>query len=113
MQKIQDFIGLEGLNNDDFVSAGTDVLCVGDIIHGLKCDAVMASSRQASSQEAAKAILSNPVLAIGIVLLARLDRMHYDMLENQNITHQLLQELINKTSADESVLDKPSDLSGV
>lgn len=97
MQIIQEFVGLQGLSNDDFVSAGTDVLCVGDIIHGFTSESGVASTHQVTSQNAAKAILSNPVLAVGIVLLARLERIHYDLLENQNITHQLLQKMGEST----------------
>ncbi len=113
MEKIQDFVGLEGLNDDDFVSAGTDVFCVGDIIHGFKSDAGMTSPHQVTSQEAAKAVVSSPVLAIGIVLLARFERLHYDMMENQNKTHQLLEALLNKTNSNGGVLNGSDELSGL
>lgn len=98
MDALKEFIGLDGLTDDDVASAAADILCVGDIIHGFENPKSVPIGYKVSSQEASEAILENPVLAVGIVLLARLDRLHYDYLESQKTTHLLLQDAIEGIS---------------
>ena len=94
MGAIKEFIGLAGLTKDDFVSAATDILCTGDIIHGFKNPQSVPLGREVSNQEASEAVIKNPTLAFSIVLSARFERMHYDYLESQKTTHLLLQDVI-------------------
>ena len=94
MDALKEFVGLDGLTNDDLVSAATDILCTGDIIHGFKNPQSVPLGREVSNQEASEAVIKNPTLAFSIVLSARLERMHYDYLESQKTTHLLLQDVI-------------------
>ena len=94
MGAIKEFIGLAGLTKDDFVSAATDILCTGDIIHDLNNTQGIARGETVSYKQASEAVFKNPILAIGNVLLARLASWHHDYLESQNTTHLLLQDAI-------------------
>ena len=94
MGAIKEFIGLAGLTKDDFVSAATDILCTGDIIHDLNNTQGIARGEPVSYKQASEAVFKNPILVIGNVLLARLANWHYDYLESQNTTHLLLQDAI-------------------
>ena len=96
MDALKEFVGLDGLTDDDFVSAATDILCTGDIIHGFKNPQGMPLGQEVSNQEASEAVIKNPNLAVGIVLLTRLERLHFDCLEGQKTTQLLLQELCEK-----------------
>ena len=94
MDALKEFIGFAGLTKDDFVSAATDILSTGDIIHDLNNTQGIARGEPISYKQKSEAVFKNPILAIGNVLLARLASWHYDYLESQNTTHLLLQDAI-------------------
>ena len=106
MDALKEFVGLDGLTNDDLVSAATDILCTGDIIHGFNNPQGVPLGREVSNQEASEAVIKNPILAVGIGLLARLERLHFDYLESQKTTHLLLQDAIESIDC---AVAKPTD----
>jgi hypothetical protein len=86
INKDDDFIGLKGLTGDDFLDVGLDLYEA--------ADQILSIEKETDRDKGADALIKNPILAIGIVLNARLEKIHFDYLESQHKLRSLLSGLI-------------------
>lgn len=86
MNNADEFNGLNGLSKEDMSDSSIDLLVAADSVKGFLNE----SYRDSDSM----AIIKNPILAIGIVLLSRLERMHFDFAETEHRKCSLLSDLI-------------------
>lgn len=114
MKKIDDFIGLDGLSDDDFIGIGVDLLNAGETIYGLTLSTKeIISNTQKDKPEivntdlCAEMVLKHPLLAIGIVFLARSENFHFHFLEGSHTHNQLLQVITEFQSV---IAEKVSDI---
>lgn len=84
--KDDDFSGIDSLTKDDVVMAAVDMLAA--------ANEIMSFIRESNRDFACESIIKNPILAIGIVLLTRLDRMHFDFAETEHKKCSLLSDLV-------------------
>ncbi len=80
--KDDDFTGLEGLTGDDFLTVAADLYVV--------AEQILSIEKETDKSKSADAIIKNPILAIGIVLNGRLEKIHFDYLESQHKLRSLL-----------------------
>ena len=85
--KDEDF-SLDSLTHDDFMMSAVDLFGAAEQIISFK------KSAEQFIDEENDSIIKNPILAIGIVLLSRLDRMHFDFAETEHRKCSLLSDLI-------------------
>jgi len=92
MKTIVDIDSLESLTLGDIGSAAIDLLSAGDQIHGFEnpINSIDTPLRN-SGDDSARMVLKHPDLAVGLVKIARLERLHFDYLIESNQTNQLLQ----------------------
>ena len=93
MKKIHAIDSMDCLTIDDLSGATDDLISSGENIYYLINPHVAPGDYAPSVEEQCDLVLKHPILAAGIVLCALVDSIRFDMLQQQNTNHQLLQEI--------------------
>lgn len=92
MKTIVDIEYFECLTPDELSNAAVDLLSAGEQIHGFEnpIKSIDEPLRNSCDNDVCM-VLKHPVLAVGLVMIARLEKLHIDYLIESNQTNQLLQ----------------------
>lgn len=84
--KDDDFSGIDSLTKDDVLMSAVDLLAAGNEI--------MSFIREANRDFVCETIIQNPILSVGLVLNARVEKLHFDYMESQHKLCSLLSDLV-------------------
>lgn len=98
MSSVNEFQGKESLNQDDFFCASVDLLLAGEQVHSLENLNKHIDAPSRADTDDACAVIKNPILSVGIAMLARFEKLHFDHMENSHATNQHLQTIAESLS---------------